>query len=33
MRKIMAALDIGNSITKLIVAEMTKGNFNVLSVS
>ncbi|MBR1416317.1 MAG: pilus assembly protein PilM [Bacilli bacterium] len=33
MRKIMAALDIGNSNVKLVVAEMTKGKFNVLSVS
>lgn len=33
MRKIMAALDIGNSETKLIVAEQTGGKFNVLSVS
>lgn len=33
MRKIMASLDIGNGTTKLIVGEMTKGKFNVLSVS
>ena len=33
MRKIMAAIDIGNSFTKLIVAEMTGGKFNVLSIS
>ena len=33
MRKIMAAIDIGNSETKLVVAEMTGGKFNVLSVS
>ena len=33
MRKIMAALDIGNSYTKLIIAEMTGGKFNILSVS
>ena len=33
MRKIMAALDIGNYSTKLIVAEMTKGKFNILSIS
>lgn len=33
MRKIMAALDIGNSLTKLVVAELTGGKFNVLSVS
>ena len=33
MRKIMAAIDIGNSEIKLVVAEMTGGKFNVLSVS
>jgi len=33
MRKIMAALDVGNSELKLVVAEMTGGKFNVLSVS
>lgn len=33
MRKIMAALDIGNYSTKLVVAEMTKNKFNILSVS
>ena len=33
MRKIMAAIDVGNSEIKLVVAEMTGGKFNVLSVS
>ena len=33
MRKIMAALDVGNSLTKLVVADMTKKKFNVLTVS
>ena len=33
MRKIMAAIDIGNSEIKLVVAEMTGGKFNVLSIS
>lgn len=33
MRKIMAAIDVGNSEIKLVVAEMTGGRFNVLSVS
>ena len=33
MRKIMSCLDIGNDKLKLIIAEMTKGNFNILSVS
>jgi len=33
MRKIMATLDIGNSCTKLVVGEMTKDKFNILSIS
>ncbi len=33
MRKIMAALDIGNSLIKLVVGEMTNNDLNILSVS